>query len=408
MASYSVVLTDGAHLGLTGTPTAVLSVTNADGPKLSDTQTPIMHYHPVVTGAVTITGLMIVTFPVTLTQGVTLTGVDAGVRQTFGLSADHILVRATDGEVAIYHLSPAEAVRIAAAWQTGEPVAVADAVHVASRIVVAFGATVLERLKFASVLTVLAKYGMTISELVAISPALGRMLGGVMIETLRMAGVPTVTYQAVTTTQEHATIGAALGNSLLMSMTMADTVSFTDVELMQMIYRGDALLDGVVITAGYVSPSGEFTTWSINTRTNAVTEYQNWAFNSFAKIGRKYVGANRNGLYELDGVDDDGVSIPTYVASGLFQLNGSRYTAFKAAYLGMRVETDEQMFLKLVDGRGNEFVYAVQPENMHSTRVNFGKGLRSRYFGWALQTVAADYDLESVVFVPLFSQRRVG
>ncbi|MDR3427802.1 hypothetical protein [Silvimonas sp.] len=408
MASYPETMTQGMTVGVSSSPKAIFSTTNTDSPLLHDSQGVAMKFRPVSTDNIVLTGTLVVTFPITLLQGLTVSETDAPVHQRFSVVSDRIRVTATDIEITIYGLRYADAVRIASAWQVGRPVTVVDAVQVAAHIIVTFGATILERLRIGSSIAVLAKYGLTFADLVSISSALGRMLGGAMAETLRVTGVPLVTYQAISTTQEHAIIGEALGHSLLMSVTLADTTNLSDAQLLRMIYRGDALLDGVVITAGYVSPSGEFTTWAINTRTNAVTEYQNWAFNSFAKVGRKYIGANGDGLYELDGVDDDGASIPTYIASGLFQLNGSRYTAFKAAYLGMRVTTDEQMFLKLVDGRGNEFVYTVQPENMHSTRVNFGKGLRSRYFGWALQTVAADYDLESIVFVPLFSQRRVG
>jgi hypothetical protein len=165
----------------------------------------------------------------------------------------------------------------------------------------------------------------------------------------------------------------------------------------------------VQLSAAYVSPDGGFTTWAINTRTNAVTEYQNWAFNSFAKLGHKYLGANSSGLYELNGYTDDGVNIPTTVQSGLMQLGGSHLVSFKCAYLGMMAKDDAStdVFLMLETGDGRQYTYAVQPRYMETARVNMGKGLRARYFSWTLTTVSVDYDLHSIEFVPLVAQRRI-
>jgi hypothetical protein len=44
---------------------------------------------------------------------------------------------------------------------------------------------------------------------------------------------------------------------------------------------------------------------------------------------------------------------------------------------------------------------------MRSKRVDMGKGLRSRYFSWALVTAAADFDLDNIQFLPLISNRRI-
>ena len=83
-----------------------------------------------------------------------------------------------------------------------------------------------------------------------------------------------------------------------------------------MIYTGEGLADVISMTGLYVSPSGAVTTWAINTRTNAVTEYTNYNFSSFAQMGSKYIAANSSGIYELDGDSDAGAAIIAEVQSG--------------------------------------------------------------------------------------------
>jgi hypothetical protein len=74
----------------------------------------------------------------------------------------------------------------------------------------------------------------------------------------------------------------------------------------------------------------------------------------------------------------------------------------------MRVNDDaSDVYLKLIIGDGSERVYRVRAQDMKSTRVNFGKGLRSRYYAWELMTTGADFDLESVTFIPMVASRRV-
>jgi hypothetical protein len=136
-----------------------------------------------------------------------------------------------------------------------------------------------------------------------------------------------------------------------------------------------------------------------------VTEYSNYQFNSFAAMGSKYLGANENGLYELNGDDDDGEDIIAQIKSGFAQWAGARFTLFKGIYLGVRGEGD--FVLRLTTGDGSTYNYGVSTRNMRSTKVHLGKGLRARYFAFELISTGQDFDLESIEFVPLIADRRV-
>ena len=44
----------------------------------------------------------------------------------------------------------------------------------------------------------------------------------------------------------------------------------------------------------------------------APTQYTNYGFNSMIMLGGTLIGANENGLFELDGEDDNGTNIDAY------------------------------------------------------------------------------------------------
>ena len=203
----------------------------------------------------------------------------------------------------------------------------------------------------------------------------------------------------------------ALANKLLMSVTMPEGVDISASQLLHMAYSG-MIDERFGVSAVYVSPDGTSTTWAINTRTGAVTEYKNFVFNSMAKIGRMFIGAADDGLYELDGDTDDGENIATRMRGGQMQPGGSHFTSFKAVYLGMRAKTDAprstpDFIFKFVAGDGREYAYGVKPSNQQTTRIMLGKGLRARYFSWELVSLGPDFDLDTIEFVPIISQRRI-
>lgn len=199
-------------------------------------------------------------------------------------------------------------------------------------------------------------------------------------------------------------IAPALGNHLFIRVTMSDSITLDDASILNMVYNG-TLADEVEIVAGYVSPDGQFTTWVINTRTGAATEYDNYAFNSFARIDNRYLGASSSGLYELLGDDDDGTDIIAHIKSGLAQWGGSKFTMFKAAYLGIRGGGD--FVLKVVTGDGKTYIYEVSSQDVKTTKVNVGKGIRTRYFAFELISSGQDFNLDTIEFVPLVVERRV-
>lgn len=274
---------------------------------------------------------------------------------------------------------------------------------------VAFSLMILDRLFLHDIPGPRFQYHQALVEAISYSSILQKFLGGFLSDEVDFESTLIPQWVSFRTLDDEILFSDLMAPSLLVRMDLQDDMEFSDSEALQMIFNGQ-LSDTLVMRGAYLAPSGSFTTWAINTRTNSVTEYDNYVFNSFAKKGHHFYGANDEGLWRLDGELDDTIPVPTLLAGGYMQLGGSRFTAFKTIYLGMRVRSDvKDFFLKLVAGDGREYVYQVQPNHsMMTTRIFVGKGLRSRYFRWELSTPGGeDFDLDSIEFVPITSKRRI-
>jgi len=290
-----------------------------------------------------------------------------------------------------------------------------DSILTTDLLLVVQGVTLVEQFLLQDVPNAAAVYSQTIAEALLTDDNLLWFWGKFVVENFALTDSISRQYQGVVNPADTLAITDAMVDWMVYALSGTELAVMTDIITPQMIFKGEALVDNICLTATYVSPSGNITTWVVNTRTSAVTEYRNYNFNSFAKMGMRFLGANAQGLWVLDGELDDTLSIITKMKSGLMQLAGSRFTSFKGAYLGIRVKDASgtrfhpkgDFILKLYAGDGREYIYAFRPQNMQTTKINMGKGLRARYFAWELIAPGENFDLESVEFVPITSIRRV-
>jgi hypothetical protein len=291
-----------------------------------------------------------------------------------------------------------DAVRSASPATLTDTITAADAPHVAIAL------QVIESLGIAEAASPSMIYGWSVADVMALGDTLANFFGGEITETISIAfdlgGLASHSGSLTDTVALAETVAPVL----ILRVTTADTIELTHEEAVGMIYA-PTLSDGIEIAAAYISPGDGVTTWVMNSRTGAVTEYSNYAFNSFARIGHKYIGASDSGLYELVGDDDDGTDIVAQLKSGFAQWAGTRHTLMKGIYLGVRGEGD--FVLKIITGEGNITHYGVSTRNGRSTKVNIGKGLRSRYFAFELISDGQDFDFDTIEFIPLVAQRRV-
>ena len=265
-------------------------------------------------------------------------------------------------------------------------------------------AAIIEALRLTDAIAPSFKYGLTVLERATLYDSLARFFSGSIVDSISTSSTITTQMRALRVVAENVSISLTQAQKLVFRVEAADDLSLEDTDVLKLIYSGQ-ITEGVEISAGYISPDGNFTAWSINTKNFATTEYTNFAFNSFAQMGNKYVAADSTGIYELLGDTDNGDAIIAQIRSGFAQFAGSRFSGIKAIYLGMR--GSGSFVLKVETGDDKVYNYAVTGKNMQTARVHLGKGLRARYFSFELISTGQDFDLDDVEFMPLAAQRRV-
>lgn len=168
---------------------------------------------------------------------------------------------------------------------------------------------------------------------------------------------------------------------------------------------GERLRTAVFNTAsGALRDEGQ--AWVVNTDSNASTRYDAYGFNSFARVGAKHYGAKADGIYLLEGQDDAGQPIKSGVALGAHRFGTDALKHMDAVYAG--VSSTGTLFVKVGDGK-QAYTYRARRKDdfMKVQRFDVGRGLRANYFTLELTSEADAFELDSVTFNVLPTQRRI-
>ena len=255
---------------------------------------------------------------------------------------------------AIFRPSASDVVTLSDAVTISQLVLVAESVGLTDALSSVRALEVLEALGLADVMVDMAKFGVTAAEAVRLVDGLVRFFAGDVVETVAMSETYARSWRGFESLSEQVAVAAALSGNLVLRVTVDELAHLTDAQILHAIYSAQ-VLDNIDLAAVYTSPSGDVTVWNINAVTGSVSQYDNYAFNSFAKFGQMFIGADETGLYELSGADDDGEAVVARIKSGLAQLTASRFTMIRDAYLGMR--SDGTFILRVTTGEGDVHVH---------------------------------------------------
>lgn len=139
-----------------------------------------------------------------------------------------------------------------------------------------------------------------------------------------------------------------------------------------------------------------FAVFALNLTTNASSTYENYAFNSMAEWGDKYIAASDDGLYVLTGDSDDGAPIDASLTLGVEDYGSPRLKTVPYVYVGAVSDAEAYITAK-VDG-GEEYSYPLPASEVLGTkRAVLGRGLRSRYWQFTISnTDGAAIEIDSM------------
>lgn len=204
---------------------------------------------------------------------------------------------------------------------------------------------------------------------------------------------------------EQLIMAATPDMTLVLSLPVTETATISDTLSIGQILE-QLVAEGIVFNLSFGMDNETYTGWVMNTNNFAVSEYDNYPFNSFAKIGDTYYGANNNGLYSLDGDDDDGTPINATFTTGACSF-ADRSSRVSTAFLALR--SGGNMLLKTITDDDVERWYELANVDwtLRDRRVILARGITSRYWQFTITNVdGVDFELDELALVPIILKRR--
>ena len=148
----------------------------------------------------------------------------------------------------------------------------------------------------------------------------------------------------------------------------------------------------------------------MNLSNQAITTYSNFPFSSIAYFNGKFIGANDEGLYLLDGSLDKTMRINSKLKTGVLNLGDNFIKHIRNAWLTFR--SDGHLALVVYVDEDADNPVEIQTElvgaEIQEERLKIPRGLRGRYYTIELKNLSgADFDIDQLSLVVESIRRKV-
>jgi len=141
----------------------------------------------------------------------------------------------------------------------------------------------------------------------------------------------------------------------------------------------------------------------MNTKTNGVSTYTKYNFNSLFKIGSDYYGCSTSGLYKLVGDTDAGSEIQATLSTPVQDFDSQKLKAIRDCYAYIRSSGDTNVRLitnEQTDRSGYVLAYD-NVDGIHRRRVKVAQGLRGTTWQCIITNESgAAFELKQVDVIP--------
>lgn len=188
-------------------------------------------------------------------------------------------------------------------------------------------------------------------------------------------------------------------------VTLSDDVSSSAILL-------QAIEDGVGFAAALDIEDGHYYAWVLDAESRASWHYDNFGFNSFAAFNDQYLGAMYDGVYVLDGDDDQGAPINATLRTGILTFGTSAIKRPSVMYICAKRSGDlvAKVIITNEDGGTEAHWYALEggaSVAMREDRIEPDGGLESVTLQFELVNVdGADFDIDQMRVLAVALNRR--
>ena len=162
---------------------------------------------------------------------------------------------------------------------------------------------------------------------------------------------------------------------------------------------------------GAATLAAAYRTWVLNVRKGALTEYNNFSFNSFARFNGVTLACGPSGVFVLGTQDTDaGTAITGKYRTGLYGNDSAWASRVPRAYLDGSQAGDLRFRVITTEGGTREYNVQWNKITGHTQRrVPIGKGIKSRWFQYEVENVGgANFSTKSLMTYPTKLRRRIA
>lgn len=147
--------------------------------------------------------------------------------------------------------------------------------------------------------------------------------------------------------------------------------------------------------------------WVVSVSDGATSQFDNYGFNSFFEHDGKYYGVADDGIYLLDGEDDDGVDISAFIETGKSHLGTPKKKSITNVYAGVS-STGKMLLTVEADGTAYTYEARSNSDDLKNHRFDVGRGLSGNYFKFILANQNGDdFDVELINADPVVLSRKI-
>lgn len=173
-----------------------------------------------------------------------------------------------------------------------------------------------------------------------------------------------------------------------------------------------SLFDKACFGTWFALGANLFQGWSVNTESKAGSRYSNFNFTSLARVGDAFYASAPDGLYLLDGQDDDGTFIDALILTGKFDFDSAYFKHVREAFIGY--SSDKPIVLKTISSQDGVETVRYYTLSEHWTgadreaRVKLGRGVKSRYWQFEIRNFeGGQMELDRLDFEAIRLSRRI-
>lgn len=233
--------------------------------------------------------------------------------------------------------------------------------------------------------------------------------------------IPTPTLSASLTTAGLGSLSLTIPMRTLTAAGLTGELATADLTIPVIVLVAEGYPEGTA-TASLTAPTWQLTAtawatiteayraWALNTRKEALTEYDSFEFNSLAVFKGRVLAAGTSGIVELaDQDDDDGTAIAARIVTGQSDFDTSYVKRVPRVYVGGT--TNGPLEVRTITTQDGARVY-ILPYNgnpdQQQRRVPVGRGPRSRFWQYEVRNrEGADFTLDDLQVYPERTGRRV-